>query len=563
MGSELGITADQKPEAVYSPVAIWWVVWGCVWTAVVASGMAFLIVRRNSPILRVRSLLLSLGAIGFLHIYWWSVQFGVMIGPLLPGDAQYWIMGTWLPCGLALFHGSNSYFLHIAKMQKKYAKYSFLTDSTPDAKRQPSGLLSKFRRLEYTTRVVILVAIAMLVQIFLTILMWVISRKFHSSWGAPGTEVHGTPMEQLVEQGRGWEWWPGVFWQFFWSWVIAPIVLWRSRHIHDTQGWRTQTIACSLAGLHATPMWLIALYVPAMEKVNSYFIPPQWICVSIMFLEIFTVLLPCWEVMRHQSLHKDTLEAIKQWEIRTKGANSDNKSLGSTATMVDSMMSGWKSNSDSIASDSSARESILNMSALEYVLERNPSPLQRFSALNDFSGENVAFLTSIAEWKTLLPKSLCEGHEATDEMTQEMVREAFNRALYIYAEFISTRHAEFPVNISSQDLKKLDIIFETPARILYGDEKAEVDPATPFNVHGMSSPTQSNFSESSVAAIKNRAQYIGEIPKGFTAGVFDDAENSIKYLVLTNTWPKFVKRQRRISTDSTETLHAGNTADFV
>lgn len=165
MGSELGITADQKPQAVYSPVAIWWVVWGCFWTAVVASGMAFLIIRRDSPIVRVRSLTLSLGGVAFLHIYYWSVQFGVMIGPLMPGDSQYWIMGTWLPCGLALFHGANSYFLHIAKMQKKYVKYSFLTDSTPDAKRQPSGLLNRFRRLEYSARVVILVAIAMFVQV--------------------------------------------------------------------------------------------------------------------------------------------------------------------------------------------------------------------------------------------------------------------------------------------------------------------------------------------------------------------------------------------------------------
>lgn len=36
--------------------------------------------------------------------------------------------------------------------------------------------------------------------------MYLISRKFHSGWGIPGTEVHGTPMEQKVQQGRGWEW---------------------------------------------------------------------------------------------------------------------------------------------------------------------------------------------------------------------------------------------------------------------------------------------------------------------------------------------------------------------
>lgn len=41
--------------------------------------------------------------------------------------------------------------------------------------------------------------------------------------------------------------WPSVFWQFFWAWIIAPYILWQSRNIHDTQGWRLQTIACCIA----------------------------------------------------------------------------------------------------------------------------------------------------------------------------------------------------------------------------------------------------------------------------------------------------------------------------
>lgn len=39
-------------------------------------------------------------------------------------------------------------------------------------------------------------------------------------------------------------------------------------------------------------------------------------------------------------------------------------------------------------------------------------------------------------------------------------------------------------------------------------------------------------------------QYDGDIPSGFDRSVFDDAERSIKYLVLTNTWPKFVRERR-------------------
>lgn len=44
-------------------------------------------------------------------------------------------------------------------------------------------------------------------QILVTVLMYVISRKWHSSWGIPGTEVGGdTEAEQARNMNRGWEW---------------------------------------------------------------------------------------------------------------------------------------------------------------------------------------------------------------------------------------------------------------------------------------------------------------------------------------------------------------------
>jgi hypothetical protein len=50
------------------------------------------------------------------------------------------------------------------------------------------------------------VGIGMFLQVFLTIFNYIISRKWHSSWGIPGTEVHGSEMAQKTAQGQGWEW---------------------------------------------------------------------------------------------------------------------------------------------------------------------------------------------------------------------------------------------------------------------------------------------------------------------------------------------------------------------
>ena len=41
----------------------------------------------------------------------------------------------------------------------------------------------------------------------MVIIIYMISRKFHSDFGIPGTEVYGnSPMEIAMKQGRGWEW---------------------------------------------------------------------------------------------------------------------------------------------------------------------------------------------------------------------------------------------------------------------------------------------------------------------------------------------------------------------
>ena len=266
-----------------------------------------------------------------------------------------------------------------------------------------------------------------------------------------------------------------------------------------------------------------------------------------MFLEIFTVFLPCWEVLRASNLRQETLDSIAQWEVNNKMSGSSAKSLNSANTAVESFMTGRRSTGSAKSSDSD--ESILTMSALEYVLERNPTPLQEFSALRDFSGENIAFLTCVVEWEASLPESVRNG--AADDASQELVRERFNRALRIYAEYISVKDAEFPINIGSHELKKLEAVFEGPARILYG-EKREVDAATPFDRLGFEDTPSSSELDKADGAIEDRVQFWGSIPAGFGVGVFDESEKHVKYLVLTNTWPKFVKDRRTSMDDEVE-----------
>ncbi|GIJ92762.1 hypothetical protein Asppvi_002040 [Aspergillus pseudoviridinutans] len=546
MGWEPSINADSKPQPSYTPASIWWACWAGTWTAVVASGMAYLIAHRKTPTLRIRGIGLSLSSVALLHVYWTVVQFGMMIGVIMPEDAEYWIMGTYLPCGIALFHASNSRFLHVAKRQQKYAdRSSRVLDSPADSEREV-GVVSRFCRLQYTTRALVLTSVAILVQLFLTVLMWILSRKQHHPGNGLVTEVHGAKIQQKSGIGLCWKWWPSVLGQFFWSWVVAPIILWKSRNIHDTQGWRIQTIGCAVASLPATPMWLIAIYVPAMESINRYWLPPQWICLSIWFLEVFTILLPCTVVMRQRSLREGMSDSFTQWEPENETSGAEGNSLSSASTLVQSVTSGWKSPNAFTESNPNSLNSMLSMSALEHLLKHNPVPLQTFCSLHDFSGENVAFLTSVARWKTSLPPACWDHTTLTDDNVQHLVQEQFYRALCIYVKFVSVRHAEFPVNISSQDLKALGHIFDAPAQALYGSGR-RVDPAIPFTISDSDPepPVSPEGCEMAIlrtaSSVNGRSQYWSGIPETFSARVFDRAEESIKYLIFTNTWPKFVR----------------------
>lgn len=167
-------TATNAPEAAlpppspnFDPVAVFWLVWGGFWTVLVLGGMIFLFKNRRMPVLKIRGLGLSFGAVTLLHLYWLSCQLGLSIGAYVPDHAEFWVMGLYLPFGIALFHASNSRFLHVAEAQKRYAEkatvYSGPKKQTCSCR--DKTLMGRFRKLEYSTRIVVVVTLGMLLQV--------------------------------------------------------------------------------------------------------------------------------------------------------------------------------------------------------------------------------------------------------------------------------------------------------------------------------------------------------------------------------------------------------------
>lgn len=155
----------------FDSVGIFYMTFCVTWTVLVIAGMIFCWVNRDSPVLKLRGLPLSFAAIFCLHLYWILAQITYPIGGTMPAvlayDVQYFVMGTWFPLGIALFHASNARFLHVAKLQKLH-----FANKGEGVKRGKLGCdgartswLCRLRNMDYTTKIMIPIGLGLVIQV--------------------------------------------------------------------------------------------------------------------------------------------------------------------------------------------------------------------------------------------------------------------------------------------------------------------------------------------------------------------------------------------------------------
>lgn len=172
------ITAYNAPPGPprLDSIGVFFLAFVSVWTALVIAAMVFLLVYRHHPVVRIRGLYLTLGAVCFLHPYW---IIGHLVVPIFPTmnvifayDLQFFFMGIWLPIGIGLFQASNLRFLYVAKLQKQYVRPATPTVAharCTQCNHKPS-LWQRFRGLSYQQRVFTFVGIGIVVQVSMSLL---------------------------------------------------------------------------------------------------------------------------------------------------------------------------------------------------------------------------------------------------------------------------------------------------------------------------------------------------------------------------------------------------------
>ncbi|KAI9823932.1 MAG: hypothetical protein M1832_002250 [Thelocarpon impressellum] len=502
----------------------------CVWSFLLFCGLAVFLLHRNVDFVRMRNASVVTCAVLMIHVYLVIILCLYPVNGGWPCNLEFWVMSIYFPLGVALFQAQNIRVLSMSVAQKQLM-FKPLERSRRPAARGWALATMRRRWLEMclVQRTYFGIAVAAVIQFIMTATIFFSSRKFHSSFGVTGGP--STPSTCRV----GWEWVPSIIWQMSWTYGFGPLVLFQIRKINDVHHWTLQTSLAILASLPGPALWLAAIYSPAFAKVNLYWPPAMWFAPSLMTMEFVMVFFPLLEVYQSSKSRQTTMTAIEEWEKKRDEG--------------DSMHSGSSTRQTCVSDTSSARRSEkYNMKALERTLELNHADLLEYAATREFTGENIIFLKRVREWR----ESWARAAHPKGVLSREAHRQLFDEAKDIFAANISLRTSEFPINIESRIYFDLDRMFGSAA------PSSPSSVVTPFADGPMAVATSDDakhgfgLAATSTEAINppHQAPPPGAttppfsaslaVPATFDERVFDRAERSVKYMVFTNTWVRYI-----------------------
>ncbi|KZM20362.1 hypothetical protein ST47_g8523 [Ascochyta rabiei] len=493
-------------------LGITYVVIAIVYTIVLALELTLLYRRRDAFCIQIRNIKIVFAAVSMLHVYLTLVLLAYPWNGLYPCSAEFWVMSVFLPSGMAFFQACNARVLTAYESQRRMTR-NFLEGARKQrTSYTPAGLCRAWRDLDAASKVYFLTLVGLILSFVPAIILFFGSRRFHATYGFFGT-VAG-----FMECRKGFEWIPSIFVQLFWTAVVGPWILWKIRHIQDVHSWAWQTRLAIIAGLPGTPLWIAFTYsnMPEIAQIRNYFAPAGWFIPSLIVCQQVLILIPLADAFKSKPRQ------------RPMSTTTETASLTSTI---------------SATSQKSAQELFrelkpkASMHALELSIEQNIEPLIVWAATKEFTAENAIFLREVRNWR--------KKWSSLKVVSTAQRRQMFNEATLIYFTLINPFTAESPINIEYKVFKVLQDVFAGMEYDPYMPRSATPDdiksPVIRENVicpweETLSRPAsvQSDITTSSTSSSSSI------IPSEFNEDIFDAAYESIKYLIFTNTWPRYV-----------------------
>ncbi|KAJ4373254.1 hypothetical protein N0V83_003548 [Neocucurbitaria cava] len=413
---------------------------------------------------------------------------------------------------MAFFQSCNAKVLTVYESQRRLTRNFLEGARKKRVSYTPRGLYDAWRGLDAARKVYLATLIGWVVTVIPSVILFFGSHRFHAEFG-----FFGKPSNYYTCR-RGFEWIPSILIQIFWTILVGPWILWRIRHVKDVHSWAWQTRLAIIAGLPGTPLWIAFTYadLPEIFRINDYFTPAGWFIPSLVVCQQVLILIPLRDALKSQP-HQQTM------------LTSETESLTSTQSSVSSKSSAVVFNKE--------LKSKASMQALEFSIEHSIEPLIAWAASREFTAENTIFLREVRnfkkKWSSLKVVTTCQR------------RQMFNEASLIYFTLVNPFTAETPINIEYKIFKTLQALFSGVEFDPYMPRSRTPDdirsPVARENVvcpweDTLSRPASIVSNQTASSATSTRSM----VPSYFTEEVFDAAFESIKYLVFTNTWPRYV-----------------------
>lgn len=535
-----------------------------VWTAVLYTAVVWLVFNRNLPHIKIRNVPIAVTSVTCLHLYLIKIVLAYTTNGHFLCSLEFWIMSIYLPFGIALFQANLVQLHSVSDQQRKMLKSSASSSSSMAPQRSLS-LWQKWKNLPQLKKSYTYIGIGMLIQLVVTAVVYAATPELQGDWRNFGNVTHAKG-QALCRKSVAWV--PSAFWQLAWSWVFGLWTLYKIRNIHDTHYWRLGTWLSVISGLPGTPLWIAAVFCIQFKPVNIRWVPPMWLAPGIIVMQVVTVFFPVYEAYASRAHMRATMSLLRQWE--EKGSQDPAPSLTSAETAAS-------------VGHSTKSSKVYSLAALEKALMVNPLPLLHFAAHKDFTAENIIFLMRVREWRDAyssaprLPNNI--------NLTPDAQILLFRMAVDIYTTCVLDTTSEFPINIDHNIRMRLDSLFGPAVPGNKQRTSGECDNRSPWDFdmndlekpqiqvevqritlsretsddssQGMWTPTSKSvktFASTTSATDDDErpifAPHPATAPLGvirarirpeFNETVFNDAEASIKYLVLTNTWRKFAQ----------------------
>ncbi|KAL9124027.1 MAG: hypothetical protein Q9217_006600 [Psora testacea] len=529
-----------------------------IYTIFFFTACTYLWLHRMHPVIKMRKINLALMSVLILHVYLFMIFMVYPLNGEFPCGVEFWIMSLYLPIGIGLFQAQNQQLLIVSREQNQLLHvdhiYKPLAGVRSHGIGTPNYWIFRFKlwwnRTSKQGKYEGFVLVGIVIQVASIATASSATQHLLANAGVAGNGklISKELLKIAHPSGRA----PSIVWQFLWNFFFGPYLIWKIRMIRDIYHWRLQTILAVVAGIPGTPLWLASVYTDSFASVNKYWVQPMWFVPGLITMELTTLIFPIVQIQRHKQAVRETTQALADFDAK-------HLNLNDTSTIASGSMA---------TRSTGSKGKMYSMESLDECLQSNYDGLQVYASCIELNGENIIFLVKVLKFKQLWLRTFSSS---SDFLRARMTM--FRAALSIFVSLVHSETANYPINIESPVYSKLESIFgqatalvacvrrgstvSTPmSQVTPWDEPTEptelskVQCHETFHMRAMMStpPTRSSVDNESREHIMSPddpanpydplAGYM--IPVDFDSHIFDAAFKSIKYMVWTETWQRYM-----------------------